>query len=108
MGPFQYDCPERILKLLTPTSNEYAQNWRNKCWENIKRKKARPKLTKGLRIRFAEPIKFNIFGSQQEFVVIDARRGIFESPNACGTFKIPRKIINNKKWEIVNDNALIS
>ena len=36
-GPYYYNCPERILKLLTPTSNEYALRWRKKCWERIER-----------------------------------------------------------------------
>lgn len=31
VGPCQYDCPESILKLLSPTDNEYAKEWRNKC-----------------------------------------------------------------------------
>jgi len=32
--PYQFDCPKRILKLLTPTNNDYANQWRNKCLEN--------------------------------------------------------------------------
>lgn len=32
-GPGQVECPQRILKLLTPTEYEYAKNWRKKCWE---------------------------------------------------------------------------
>lgn len=38
-GPHQTDCPESILKLLTPTDSEYANEWRNKCWENIRKKR---------------------------------------------------------------------
>lgn len=33
-GPFYYDCPSRILDLLTPTENFYAIEWRKKCKEN--------------------------------------------------------------------------
>lgn len=44
-GPYCYDCPKGILDLLTETDNEYAINWRNKCRENIQKKKE--KLTKG-------------------------------------------------------------
>jgi hypothetical protein len=32
MGPCECDCPERILKLLTPTDYEYARNWRQRCY----------------------------------------------------------------------------
>ena len=31
MGPGYYDCPESILKLFSPTENEYALEWRKKC-----------------------------------------------------------------------------
>lgn len=31
MGPCYYDCPPSILSLLSPTDNEYAKNWREKC-----------------------------------------------------------------------------
>lgn len=31
MGPCYYDCPPSILRLLSPTDNEYAKDWREKC-----------------------------------------------------------------------------
>lgn len=37
-GPYAYDCPESILKLLTDTDSEFALNWREMC-----RKKATEK-----------------------------------------------------------------
>ena len=39
MDPYQYDCPKGILNLLTPTDNEYAKEWREKCYEKIAEKK---------------------------------------------------------------------
>ena len=44
-GPCQAECPERILKLLTPTENEYANEWRKRCMNNIKARKSVPKIT---------------------------------------------------------------
>lgn len=38
-GPYYYDCPVGILKLLSPTSNKYALEWRQQCEEKDKRKK---------------------------------------------------------------------
>lgn len=38
-GPYKYDCPKGILDLLTPTDSEWANNWRQKCYENLKKKK---------------------------------------------------------------------
>ena len=38
-GPCYYDCPKGILDLLTSTNNEYANNWRAKCREQLAKKK---------------------------------------------------------------------
>lgn len=46
-GPYEASCPERILKLLTPTDNQYANDWRQRCWEKIERRRALPKVVKG-------------------------------------------------------------
>ena len=34
-GPGESNCPEKILKLLTPTDSEYANAWRKRCWDHI-------------------------------------------------------------------------
>ena len=31
MGPYYYDCPARLLDLLTPTASAEANSWREKC-----------------------------------------------------------------------------
>lgn len=41
VGPVQTECPERILKMLTPTDHVYANNWRHACWSRINRRKAK-------------------------------------------------------------------
>ena len=38
-GPFYYDCPKSILKLLSPTTNECALKWRSACVEKAEKKK---------------------------------------------------------------------
>lgn len=58
MGPFYYDCPERILALLTPSESKEANEWRAKCWENVYRRKERPRISKGDIVRFEKPLKF--------------------------------------------------
>ena len=45
-GPCYYDCPKGILDLLTPTDNEYANNWRTKCREQLEKKKNPNALSK--------------------------------------------------------------
>ena len=39
MGPSESKCPLSILKLLTKTENEYANQWRNRCREYTESKK---------------------------------------------------------------------
>lgn len=39
MGPNKYDCPVSILNLLTSTDSEWANEWREKCYENAKKTK---------------------------------------------------------------------
>lgn len=34
-GPYYHDCPARILDLLTPSDNEYANEWRENCRKKI-------------------------------------------------------------------------
>ena len=46
MGPYCYDCPKSILDLLSPTDNEYANQWRQACYENIDKKKNPNSLNK--------------------------------------------------------------
>ena len=51
MGPYQYDCPAYILNKLTPTENEYALEWREKCRKKLEAEKNLGKLPQGTRIR---------------------------------------------------------
>lgn len=45
MGPAQRNCPESILKLLSPIDNEWALEWRKNCWENVRKEKDKRKLS---------------------------------------------------------------
>lgn len=49
MGPYCYDCPQSILKLLTPTDDQYSNDWRKACQENAERKKALRKAMSGFK-----------------------------------------------------------
>lgn len=50
MGPYAYDCPASILKLLTPTESEYANDWRKACWDRKEEKKILKKLPEKTKI----------------------------------------------------------
>lgn len=42
-GPCYCDCPASILKLLTPTTCEFALKWREECWRQIELKRQKRK-----------------------------------------------------------------
>ena len=66
-GPCESDCPERIMKLLDPVENSYspdtstynwASAWRQRCWDNINHRKAKPSIKAGQWVIFTEPVRF--------------------------------------------------
>jgi len=78
-GPAETECPERILKLLTPTDSEDGIKWREACWQNLKVKKVR--LARGKKVRSPEPIFFTNGQSYQIFTVINVKNKIFRTEN---------------------------
>lgn len=58
VGPVAAHAPRAVLEALTPTTNEYAQQWRARCWKNLELAEAKPRIHHGERIRFAEPLTF--------------------------------------------------
>lgn len=47
-GPNYYDCPISILKLLSPTDSEYANEWRKKCYYNARVRTLRARFKREL------------------------------------------------------------
>lgn len=78
MHPYAYNCPERILKQLTPTDNENANQWRAICWERIQRRSK--KVNNGDIIKFKYPLSFTDGTVEDTFRVLkDGRAVRFES-----------------------------
>ncbi len=73
MGPVESSCPEEILRMLTPTEEKYALDWRERCWNRIKEKAKNPKLEVGMVIKTASPITFSD-GSRLELFVVKSLR----------------------------------
>lgn len=49
-GPAYYECPRSILKVLSPTDDNWALNWRNKCEEFVSKTEKLHKLPYGAEI----------------------------------------------------------
>lgn len=56
-GPYETSCPQKILKLLTPTDNEYAIKWRESCKKKFTKAED---FSVGQKIKFSE--SFNCSG----------------------------------------------
>lgn len=54
MGPGYYDCPASILKILSPTDDVFAKEWRERCWKKAKAYKPKD-IPIGGKIRFTMP-----------------------------------------------------
>lgn len=71
VGPYESECPARILKLLTPTDHEYAVQWRQRCWDNIAKKKSF-RLVKDAIIE-TRPISFQDGRARSRFRVVSLK-----------------------------------
>lgn len=74
-GPCSYDCPKSILQLLTPTDSQYANDWREQCWNKINERKSAPKIKVGNVFNFAKNIKFSNGREFSSLVVGEVCRG---------------------------------
>lgn len=77
-GPNESRCPARILGLLSPTDNEYALHWRQRCLDNLAGKVP---VKKGQAVRFARPIRFGN-GQELQELAWSGSGGLFFGP--CG------------------------
>jgi len=71
VGPYESECPERILKLLSSTDHEYAVQWRQRCWDNIAKKKSF-RLVKDAVIE-TRPISFQDGRTRSRFRVVSLK-----------------------------------
>ena len=101
-GPCARDCPERILNLLTelPETDEHSQKWRAACRENLAKRKAAPRLARGVTIQTAAPVGFR-FGVQEFiFTCEDPKRLLFTGASAANSgikFRLTQKVVRSAK-----------
>ena len=82
MGPYYYDCPAKILDMLTPTTDATSLEWRRLCRLKLEAKKAAPKVTKGTKISFHEPLRFTDGTEHTDLTWMEGNR--FQAENGEG------------------------
>jgi hypothetical protein len=99
MGPSVSNCPERILKLLTPTDRPHALEWRKRCMNRINRRKNNPKLQRGMVIRF----KNKLFSSSIDtFIVLNPKSTVFSNAySASHRYRI--RGFRDREYEVVGN-----
>ena len=96
MGPGAAECPERILKLLTPTEHPWAIAWREKCWTNLqKRKDLTTKLKAGNILKLAAPIELTNGASIDIIKVINPKSTRFWCEQIYGNVRLPKRTLYN-------------
>jgi len=83
-GPGDYDCPKRILDLLTDTTDERAIAWRAECRARL----SRPRPKHGDFVFFAEPLALTD-GTVRDLFVF-RRRSSFSSAEGRGDIRLTR------------------
>lgn len=99
-GPYEADCPLKILELLSPTDNPVALDWRRRCHEALLRRKRH--LPDGALIRFATAITFTDGTSHQVMRVRRGKSRIVLSPrDGYGRYTVSR--LFDRTFEIVRE-----
>lgn len=112
MGPYMYNCPESILKLLTPSTELVKQghsikssaSWRVACWEKVFERKMVSKLADGAVIKFPQKILFGTgeavdtfvmrkHGKQKRFYLYDAVAN--KAINAYSWYRLRKRDLGN-------------
>lgn len=58
MHPYEFDCPERILNLLTETDKPGAVEWRGECVRRLNRRNQAPALKQGHFLVMDTPLNY--------------------------------------------------
>ena len=96
--PYYYECPKKILDLLTTTNNENAKEWREKCYEKLSQKKYNLKLKEGDLIKFDSPLKFSNGYAYEILKVASLKPLRFCDKGDISKqpilFRVPKKVVN--------------
>ena len=102
-GPCEDSCPERILRLLTPTTNESALDWRRRCLARLRTRSR--KLEDGMRIKLATTVTFTDGHVGDEFVVVKNGGAIsLRCPNGFGRYRI--RNLRDLPWTVVPETKV--
>lgn len=107
--PYYYDCPARILDLLTDTDNENALSWRATCREKLNKQASRPKLYSGAYIVFERSITFSNGEALTDFYVMNAKKRMYtKGKGFYGQYKLPKSVFEDRAYRVMSEDEYIS
>lgn len=92
MGPYKYDCPKSILDLLTPTDDEDANGWRQKCLAK-KKELSLSKLPLGTKIEATMPFDTSHYRNGEKVILIK-EKGYKQAYWSTGWVRFTRNLMN--------------
>lgn len=100
MGPVIDNPPVKVLDALTPTDNQYANDWRDRARKNIKRRDVAKDVKPGTVITFPKPLSFGAYGQFDRFTFVS--RTTFRTDTGLNV-RIPGW--KNRNYRVVADAA---
>ena len=101
-GPGYHKCPKSILELLSPSTNDWSREWREKAWVLARR----PPFRSGTYIQFEEPIEFTNGKSYTTLYIKNTRKKLFTFSDPNSTFFIPKRTLDYKMYTIIEPKKL--
>lgn len=99
MGPSDSKCPKRILDKLSPTDNEYANEWRNRCRNKKKSDNPLAGVPQGTKIRLLSGAHMGDIFTKTTWNGKTCWMGIVGGHYMKGT----ARTLNSYKWEFVKE-----
>lgn len=99
MGPNEDHCPVSILNLLSPTTNEWANEWRARCYNNLEKNACRKSLEAGDKIKFERTFGFSRYGKTDTFIVVNLAKGHYYAPALGINVKLTKSNLSDNPWK---------
>ncbi len=102
-GPSDVGYPLALLRLLSPATEGYSAEWREKVVRHHASKSKMPKLNSGDRVIFETPIEFTDGGTYTELIYREGFR--FTTPMMVGV-RLSRNWKTTYKWSVAPKNEV--
>lgn len=107
MGPYERQCPQRILAALTPTTHPNAVEWRLDCWAKIQKTANRIVPTVGMVLKFPQGL-FSSLGKISMVQVTGIEKNcVYVMTGLGGEFRLPKKWLDDAEIVILPETEEI-